>query len=87
MARTKTRMPLRTKGQAWGPRRVELGVSLRDLSTRSGINRGDLSKIEAGRMVPTANEFQRVMAVLEEEAAAQGRTASGSVPDMVLSGS
>ena len=54
---------------------------MRDLSTRAGINRGDLSKIEAGRMVPTAKEFESVMAVLEEQAAQPAQPATGAAPD------
>lgn len=53
---------------------------MRDLSTRAGINRGDLSKIEAGRMVPTAEEFERVMAVLEEQTAERGQLATHVAP-------
>lgn len=55
-------------------------MSMRDLAERSGINRGDLSKIEAGRMVPTAKEFERVMAVLEEQAAERGQLATNVAP-------
>jgi len=66
MARRNTPPPLRTKGFAWGPQRVALGISLNELSARVGINKGTLSYIESGRMVPTAAEYQRVMATLRD---------------------
>jgi DNA-binding XRE family transcriptional regulator len=55
---------LRTKGSAWGPRRVELGISINDLSRRSGIQKADLARIESGRMVPTWEEYTKVAAIL-----------------------
>lgn len=58
--------PLRTNGFAWGSERVRLGISMRELSRRTGINRGTLSYLESGRMVPTADEWQRVVAVLRD---------------------
>lgn len=53
-----------TKGYAWGKLRVELGLSMRDLSERSGISKPVLSQVESGRMVPTGDEFIKVIAVL-----------------------
>lgn len=44
---------------------MELGVSMRDLEKRSGVSRGVLSLIESSRMVPTGDEFDRVMGALE----------------------
>ena len=55
---------LRTKGSYWGPRRVELGVSMNELARRTGIQKADLARIENGRMVPTWEEYQKVAAVL-----------------------
>lgn len=69
--------PLATKGFAWGPQRVALGISLNELSRRVGINKGTLSLIENGRMVPTGAEFQRVMAVLRD---AEVQSQQGSTP-------
>ncbi len=36
----------RTRG--WRNRRLDAGLSLRDLSRRSGVNRGTISRIERG---------------------------------------
>jgi transcriptional regulator with XRE-family HTH domain len=54
----------RSTGFAWGRKRVELGISMRDLEKRSGVNKAILSLIENGRMVPTVDEFDAVTAVL-----------------------
>lgn len=56
---------LSTNGHAWGPQRVALGLSLRQLETLSGINRGVLSLAEAGRLIPSGAEYQAVMAALQ----------------------
>jgi len=79
MARRNTQPPLRSRGFAWGPQRVRLGISLSELSQRVGINKGTLSYIEGGRMVPTADEYERVMSTLRdaEAAAAKDSTAAG----------
>ena len=78
MTSHRTPPPLRTRGFAWGPERVRLGISLNELSRRVGINKGTLSYIEGGRMVPTAAEYQRVMAVLRdaEDGVSEGSTAT-----------
>jgi transcriptional regulator with XRE-family HTH domain len=78
MARRNTLPPLRTKGFAWGPQRVALGISITELSRRVGINKGTLSHIESGRMVPTGAEWARVMAVLRDAEAglSEGSTAT-----------
>lgn len=69
MAATKTPQPLKTGGRAWGNERVAAGVSLRRLSELTGIPRGYLSMAETGRLVPTGEEYRKVMAVLQEAAA------------------
>lgn len=66
MARTHTRPPLRTAGNAWGPQRVSLGLSLRQLEKLSGVNRAILSLAEAGRLIPTGEQYQAVMKALAE---------------------
>jgi len=78
MTSNRTLPPLRTKGFAWGPQRVALGISLNELSRLVGINKGTLSYIESGRMVPTGLEYQRVMAVLRDAEAglSEGSTAT-----------
>lgn len=65
MARRKTPQRLKTGGFVWGRRRVDLGLSLRQLSEESGISRGLLSMMETGRMVPKAEEFQKATAALD----------------------
>lgn len=64
MARVKNVPPLRTKGYAWGQLRVRRGVSMRELAERSGVPKSVLSFVESGRVNPTAEEFNRVMAAL-----------------------
>lgn len=51
---------------AWGPERIRLGLSLRELSKRSGIDKAILSMAENGRLIPTADEYQAVTRVLED---------------------
>ena len=79
MGRRHTLPPLRTRGFVWGPQRVRLGISLAELSKRVGINKGTLSYLESGRMVPTAAEYERVLAVLRdaEAQASEDSTAPG----------
>jgi len=76
MAGSGRRLPLRTGGFVWGQRRVALGVSLEQLARATHINVGDLSKMEHGRLIPRANEYDRVTAALRdaETAAADGVT-------------
>lgn len=59
--------PFVTGGHAWGDDRVRLGISLRQLSELTGIPRGYLSMAERGRLVPTGEEYRRVMAALAEK--------------------
>jgi hypothetical protein len=65
MAARKTPQPPRTAGNAWGPQRVALGISLRRLEQLSGVSRVTLSLAEAGRLIPTGEEYQAVMAALD----------------------
>lgn len=69
--RSSYRPPLHTPGGAWGPQRVKVGISQRELERRSGINRYILSFVEQGRMIPTGEEFEKVMGVLRKEEARQ----------------
>jgi transcriptional regulator with XRE-family HTH domain len=57
---------LRTAGAAWGPERVALGLSVRQLESLSGIHRTTLSLVEAGRLIPTAAEYQAVTEALRK---------------------
>ena len=56
--------PLRTGGNAWGPERVALGISIRKLADLSGVDKAILSMAENGRLVPTGAEYQKVMDAL-----------------------
>ncbi len=42
-------------------------MSLRQLEDRTGISRAYLSMAERGRLVPTGEEYRKVMAALEGE--------------------
>jgi hypothetical protein len=63
-----------TKGgdKLWGPYRQAAGIGLRDLEKRCGIGRGFLSLMEHGRMFPTGEEFNKVMASIKEMEAEKG---------------
>ena len=56
----------RSGGSAWGPERVRLGISLRELSRRSGIDKAILSMAENGRLIPSAAEYESVTRVLRD---------------------
>lgn len=62
----RTPPPLRTGGRAWGPQRVALGLSLDKLSELSGVHKATLSLAENGRLVPTGEEYQKVMSALDK---------------------
>lgn len=47
---------MREGSTVYAQRRVALGLSLRDVERRTGINRGFLSRVERGRMIPTQDE-------------------------------
>ncbi len=67
----RTPQALTSGGHAWGTERVRVGVSIRKLSDLTGIPRGYLSMAERGRLVPTGEEYRKVMqalAIAEEEA-------------------
>lgn len=64
MAKRNTPPPPRTAGYAWGPERVRLGLSLRMLRDLSGVPINYLSMVEAGRCIPTSDEYDRVTAAL-----------------------
>jgi len=56
---------LKTGPHLWGPRRRELGISLRELEAATGINRGLLSYMENRGLQPSGDEFDKVMTALE----------------------
>jgi len=76
MAARRNPQPVVTKGGAWGTERVALGLSMGRLSVLSGVNKGELSLIEAGRLVPTAEQWNAVMRVLRQEREAREREAA-----------
>jgi len=61
-----TQRALTSGGFAWGPERVALGISIRRLSELSGVNRGTLSLVEQGRLVPSGADYQKVMRALAD---------------------
>ena len=50
----------------WRGRRQATGLSLSELARRAGLNKGTLSMIETGRMVPTPDEARLILRVIEE---------------------
>ena len=46
---------------AWAEVRAARGLSLRDYEALTGINRGDLSKIEHGHLCPTPEQARRML--------------------------
>lgn len=50
----------------WGRPRRALGWSLRELAARTGINAGDLSKIERGISCATREQSRRINAAYDE---------------------
>ena len=45
---------------------MRLGVSIRTLQAESGVSRGLLTLFESGRMTPTGDEYDKVMAALDK---------------------
>ncbi len=64
MAARKQPQQLKTGPALWGPTRARLGISLRTLEAATGIVRGDLSKMEHGRLFPTGKEYESVTEAL-----------------------
>jgi ribosome-binding protein aMBF1 (putative translation factor) len=52
------------RAKSWRDVREEAGLSLRDLQERSGIHRGELSKIERGRSCPTPEQASAILCAL-----------------------
>jgi predicted transcriptional regulator len=69
----------RTEGKRslWAARRARLGVPLRMLAKASGVAAPYLSLMEQGRGIPTAEEYDRIIAALDsiEERAKTGDAA------------
>jgi predicted transcriptional regulator len=65
----------RTEGKRslWAARRARLGVPLRMLAKASGVAAPYLSLMEQGRGIPTAEEYDRIIAALDSIEAEQNR--------------
>lgn len=50
----------------WGAPRAATGWSIREFAERTGINRGDLSRIERGRMCPSREQARVLLAAFDE---------------------
>jgi plasmid maintenance system antidote protein VapI len=50
---------------AWGRLRQPTGWSLRELAGRTGINAGELSRIERGRTCPTPDQARVLLAAFD----------------------
>ena len=61
-----TRAPLRTGRRAWGPERVRLGLSIRQLAALSGVDKAILSQAENGRLIPSGAEYDAVTEALRK---------------------
>lgn len=66
MAARNTPPPFTTGGRLWGNERVRLRVSLSSLAAKSGVPKGSLSLMEHGRLIPTSEEYDAVIAALAE---------------------
>lgn len=49
-------MSARPASRSWRDLRIDSGLTLRQLEELSGINRGELSRIERGRTCPTPDQ-------------------------------
>lgn len=57
--------PRKAPDTEWGRPRAALGWSLAELEERTGINRGELSKIERGLACPKRDQARRLNAVYD----------------------
>lgn len=53
----------------WAERRAALGISIRRLAGEAKISHGLISLMETGRMTPSSDEYDRIIAALEKLAA------------------
>jgi transcriptional regulator with XRE-family HTH domain len=61
----RTRKPLQMGRSPWSLHRVAAGVSMRQVATTSGLNRGLLSLLEQGRYVPSPQEAEAILRAIE----------------------
>jgi len=64
-ARTTQQSLVLREGSPWSARRVAAGLSIRKLSDLSGINRGDLSRIDQGRQIPTPEQAALLLRAID----------------------
>jgi transcriptional regulator with XRE-family HTH domain len=50
------------KARSWRDMRIESGLTLRQLEVLSGINRGEISRIERGRACATPEQAEALLA-------------------------
>jgi predicted transcriptional regulator len=50
----------------WGRPRGAIGLSIRELAERTGINRGEISRIERGRSCPSPDQARRLLDAFDE---------------------
>ncbi|MHC4248179.1 MAG: helix-turn-helix domain-containing protein [Planctomycetota bacterium] len=81
-------------GEAFRARRRELGLTLREFCRRSGLDPGNVSRLERGRLAPPADrakleEYARHLGFEEEsegwtEFLDLGQVCAGAIPDEVM---
>lgn len=57
--------PIVTADTPWGRLRAGRAWSLRELAARSGVNAGEISKIERGRTCATPDQARALLEALE----------------------
>lgn len=60
-------------------------MSVGELSKMSGINVGELSRFENGKMIPTAEQYDKVTAALREVEDRAAGSGSATPPAAVIS--
>lgn len=65
VATTAPSTPVMPRSATWRDLREASGMSLRMVEERSGINRGEISKIERGRSCATPDQARRLLATYE----------------------
>jgi len=59
----------RTRTPDWREQREQRGLTLSEVARRAGLNKGDLSRIETKRLVPTADEARAILRALGDDRA------------------
>jgi transcriptional regulator with XRE-family HTH domain len=61
-------MSPRPRAPGWRELRKATGLTIRQLEELTGINRGELSRIEGSRTCPTPEQARKLLAALDEAA-------------------